>query len=517
MPSYPCRALPPLFVAALVMAQGCILDRGGTAPLDGMVRDGGDAGIGCPTGTVDLDEDASNGCECTIVAESCNNVDDNCDGRVDEFVTRACGAMGACAGVETCNLGVFLDCELPSPLPDEVCDGVLDENCDGVVDEGCACSPSGTEGECGITDVGSCGFGTRTCLPDGTWGECTGSVGPGAEVCDGSEDENCDGMVDEGCECVIGMMDPCGSDVGACVPGNRTCSVDGIWGVCMGATGPRSEVCEGMIDENCDGVADDGCECTIGDTQGCGTDVGECSFGRETCGSDGRWDPATCTGGTGPATEVCDGSDDENCDGDVDEGCGCTMGETMSCGTDVGECTFGSRTCTSSGDWPSGCMGGRTPRSESCDGTDEDCNGTVDDDSSADCEMATGCHVVRVAGGTYLACEGGSLNRDWAEARDFCRSVGDYELVTIDDAAEDSALRAAIDPLDRGDYWIGYNDENDDGRYRWVGEPPTGSYVNWRGGTPGDEKCAVLDTRTAGWEAPGCGGDKRFICEAPPS
>jgi len=76
--------------------------------------------------------------------ETCNGIDDNCDGVVDEIcicnpgITRPCVAGGVCAaGVETCTNGlVWSMCSIAAE-PTDVCNG-LDEDCDGRVDEGVA-------------------------------------------------------------------------------------------------------------------------------------------------------------------------------------------------------------------------------------------------------------------------------------------------------------------------------------------------------------------------------------------
>ncbi len=87
--------------------------------------------------------------------------------------------------------------KFPSCSDAESCDGV-DDDCDGTIDEGCQCT-DGESMSCGFTDVGTCEPGMQLCL-DGVWGFCEGGVGPGneeANMCD-YLDNDCDGVVDEG-------------------------------------------------------------------------------------------------------------------------------------------------------------------------------------------------------------------------------------------------------------------------------------------------------------------------------
>ena len=93
-----------------------------------------------------------------------------------------------------------------------------------------------------------------------------GAVDPAAEVCDGGADEDCDGRVDEGCQCVNGARRDCGSDVGACQAGDETCA-GGRWGACDGGRGPRAEGCGQGQDEDCDGTIDEGFRARVDDTR----------------------------------------------------------------------------------------------------------------------------------------------------------------------------------------------------------------------------------------------------------
>src|SRR5262245_26233522 len=68
--------------------------------------------------------------------------------------------------------------------------------------------------------------------------------------------------------CVPGASESeaCGSDVGACVAGERqrTCGSDcqwPTWGACEGEVTAAVEACGDAIDNNCDGTTDEGCGC----------------------------------------------------------------------------------------------------------------------------------------------------------------------------------------------------------------------------------------------------------------
>jgi hypothetical protein len=178
---------------------------------------------------------------------------------------------------------------------------------------------------------------------------------PQPEICDGLADEDCDGVVDNGCTCSSGQTQPCGNDTGACQAGTQTC-VLGVWALCIGSIGPVTEVCGDGLDNDCDNVVDNGCTCTSGQTQTCGTDVGSCNVGTQTC-VNGTWG-MECVGSVSPVTEICNDGFDNDCDGSTDEGCstdisGGTTPRTTNPGTTTPTTTTPNTTTTTSGSNPS--------------------------------------------------------------------------------------------------------------------------------------------------------------------
>jgi len=56
----------------------------------------------------------------------------------------------------------------------------------------------------------------------------------------------------------------------------------------------------------------------------------------------------------------------------------CTPGESRSCGSNLGICTFGTVVCQENGTWGA-CTGGIMPETETCNRIDDNCNGLVDE------------------------------------------------------------------------------------------------------------------------------------------
>ncbi len=201
------------------------------------------------------------GCDAaTPAAETCNGMDDDCDGMADEELRRECSNECG-AGAETCTGGTWGACDAREPMAMEDCGpdnggNDIDDDCDGMVDEGCdRCIPDSTT-VCSV-DRGVCQQGVQTCMADRTWGPClkdgdeVAEPDQNPEVCDGL-DNDCDGVVDDG---VPGAGDACGTDEGTCRAGILAC-VDGME-ACQGEIAAGDELCDGA-DNDCDGTTDEG-------------------------------------------------------------------------------------------------------------------------------------------------------------------------------------------------------------------------------------------------------------------
>ncbi|MFZ5441385.1 MAG: MopE-related protein [Myxococcota bacterium] len=142
------------------------------------------------------------------------------------------------------------------------------------------------------------------------------------------------------------------------------------------------------------------CDCNVGDTQVCGTTKGECRVGQRICLENRVWGP--CLGEVKATFEVCDGKDND-CDGTTDE----DVSGAPECPLSLGVCDQTTQQCVDGGFSGSCGPSSYGPDYEAleqrCDGLDNDCDGNVD--SRAAVRLQTGADMFAaeaVPGGYFL-------------------------------------------------------------------------------------------------------------------
>ena len=409
--------------------------------------------------------------------ERCDGVDNDCDGLTDAEDAldllaadpRPCELQaGACAGATkpatACVDGAWLACDDSAYLGSNPayeagaelsCDGV-DNDCDEATDEDFTLAlPDGEEVHalglaCG---VGACAGGEVVCREDGEGLTCSTAENASAEVCD-QEDNDCDGLTDGADDLVFGddgqSQPACEIQEGVCAGATRPPSrcVEGAWTACVpedyAATSASYEeglefTCDGL-DNDCDGAVDEDFSVTqldgsviSGAGQPCG--AGACVGGQTVCDEQGAG--VVCDREAQAAPEACNGIDDD-CDGLVDAAddsfggpaspapppCGRQEGVCAGAVTPPERCVAGAWQACVTEDYLAHAPSYQAELELKCDGVDEDCDGSVDEDFVL--TLADGASVSGpgVACGVGL-CAGGVTICDEAGAGIVCSSAGD--------------------------------------------------------------------------------------------
>ncbi len=334
---------------------------------------------------------------CPALEYVCDDAtDDDHDGAVDCDDTD-CAAWAVCGGAEV------------------ACDNLADDDHDGVVDaRDPDCNPD-TDGDGwflrGTFDpiTGEPVPGTADCMDDGELGPY---VNPGrtADECNGV-DEDCDGTIDEDTAYVTyyrdedadGFGDPSTANA-ACTPPLTPGWVSRTGDCDDGAGGANvhpgvTDTCDG-VDSDCDGSLDDDAAFVTWylDTDGDG--FGAIGSSQARCdtptGSGHVQSGGDCDDGAADVhpgvTDSCDGVDSD-CDGGVDEDAAVRTWYIDDDGDGYGTTASAQQTCAApaatgwaqdGGDCDDGPSGDvvHPDATDSCDGVDTDCDGTVDDDAS---------------------------------------------------------------------------------------------------------------------------------------
>ena len=296
----------------------------------------------CAEGFVDLDHDASNGCEVNLATNvnHCGAVGNHC---VMPNGTAAC-AGGQCvlascnAGYDNCTTGAGCESDLSAVTTCGSCGvtcasgehstatcgaagcGLTCEtgfgNCDGIAANGCEVDLTSDGGHCGLCTT-ACGADT-TCQS----GVCS------APVCTAGV-ANCNSLAADGCET------PTAANVASCGACGNVCSFTNAVPQCNdGACG--FDVCT-MGYGDCDGSAANGCEValdTLANCGGCGT---ACSYAHA----------AAACANSACALGACDAGW-VDCDGIAANGCEASTTSTAHCGGCGNVCSFANASATCS-------------------------------------------------------------------------------------------------------------------------------------------------------------------------
>jgi hypothetical protein len=393
-----------------------------------------------PSGFVadDTDCDDSDAAVNPAATELCDGIDNDCDGLRDDADDSVADQSVWYADADADGYGdaaVTMDaCLMPSgyladdtdcddsdaaqhPGADELCNGE-DDDCDGDVDEDDAIDASTWYADDDDDGYGDPAVTAAACAePSGYVADATDcddnddDVNPGAtELCNGVDDD-CDGTLDEAdaADASTWYADADADGYGDVDTSTAACSApsgyvadatdcdDTVTAVNPAAT----ETCDG-IDNDCDGLVDDDDSVVSGTSTWYldydGDSYGDAGRSTDACDAPSGYvaDATDCddtdTSAYPGAIEICDGADND-CDGSTDED-DASDASTWYADVDLdgyGDPASSTTACAA----PSGYVADATDcddtltavnpgAAETCNGTDDDCDGDTDEDDASD-------------------------------------------------------------------------------------------------------------------------------------
>ncbi|MCO4748026.1 MAG: hypothetical protein KC912_24750 [Proteobacteria bacterium] len=443
--------------------------------------------------------------------ETCDGVDNNCSGTIDDLANAPLADKqdGVCAGtVQSCDgNGGWSEPDYTQitgyEATEATCDG-LDNDCDGTADDlpsappadqqdgVCAGSVKTCDGSGGWTEpdyTAITGYEATETSCDGLDNDCSGQADnlPGAplatlqdgvcagaeRVCDGNSgfvepdyaqitgyeatettcdglDNDCDGNEDND----LGTPPPGTNQDGVCAGSTKVCDgTNGYIEPTLTAIANYEAVeatCDGL-DNDCSGLDDDIIDPPLADKQGgvCAAQVAVCN------GTDWVEPDYTAIEHYEVSETLCDGLDND-CDDDVD----LDLPGAPNADEQAGVCEGAKQVCDGSGDWiePNYAdIAGFEADESLCDGTDNDCDDFVDEMPASSAPPAS--KTDGVCAGSLKVCAGtsGYVDPDFS-------LIADYEVIEASCDGKDNDCDTRVDTVFEADpdtarleCWGGYD------------------------------------------------------------